>query len=686
MSIDITQFHQTFYEESFEGLEIMEAGLLGLDLTAPDDEEINSIFRAAHSIKGGGGSFGFEEVANFTHALETLLDEVRCGDRKLDEGGRSLLLSSVDCLSSMLTQQQDGEELDMGPVVETQDQLSALLGEPQSDRVAPEVAAPTSSSDGWQIKFVPSLDLYRTGNDPARMFRELEHLGSLSAKVDIGNLPDFANIDPEECYLSWDLVVEGEVAEEDVREVFDWVADDSDLEYQPIQSAQPEVPSAPSEPQPDAPAAKPPVSSSTEKPAASPKGNAGGGSKGKSTNTGSIRVGIDKVDSLINMVGELVITQAMLSEMGESIANGDSDQMRDGLEQLERNTRELQESVMQIRMLPIAFSFNRFPRLVHDVSAKLGKIVDLRILGENTELDKTVLEKIGDPMVHLVRNSLDHGLETPEERVAAGKPETGVLELNAFHQGGNIVIKITDDGRGLNTDKIRSKAIEKGIILEEDELSEQQVHDLIFRAGFSTADEVSDLSGRGVGMDVVIRNIKDLGGNVEVRSKEGAGATFTVRLPLTLAILDGQLVRIGKQVYIIPLISIIESQQIDPSRVSAITGTGELYQLREEYAPIIRLYRVFNIEPDYQDLDEGILVIAEGDGHQAGLYVDELLGQQQVVIKSLETNYAPVTGFSGATILGNGQVALILDIAGLIGLAHQDTSGEQPLMSEQEVA
>lgn len=675
MGIDITQFHQVFFEESFEGLDIMEDGLLNLNLAAPDSEAINSIFRAAHSIKGGSGSFGFDQVTGFTHILETLLDQVREGTRQINESDRSLLLMSVDTLRDMLTEQRDENSINMGPVKTVQDSLNQLLNSEmdtaETDVQSIEPEQKQESVETWKIEFIPEFDLFKTGNDPARMFREIQFLGELKTVVKTDRLPDFSDFDPEECYLSWSLEVSGDVSKDDLDEVFEWVIDDCKLEITPVKTQ-----TALAQGQEVNPVksveAKTTESVSTKsepnKPVAT-KAKAGGAAEG------SIRVGIDKVDSLINMIGELVITQAMLSELGEGDTGQDHlARLRDGLEQLERNTRELQEGVMQIRMLPISFTFNRFPRLVHDVSQKLNKKVELVIHGEQTELDKTVLEKIGDPLVHLVRNSLDHGLETPDLRLSKGKSETGQLSLDAYHQGGSIIIKIADDGAGLNAEKIYQKALERGIITEEQQLSEAEINELIFKPGFSTADEVSDLSGRGVGMDVVRRNIKDLGGTVEVESKKDIGSTFTIRLPLTLAILDGQQVRIGDEVFIIPLISVMESLPVEQQRIHALAGKGELYQLRDDYLPIIRLYQTLNLTPEFHDLDEGILVIVEVEGQSVALFVDELLGQQQVVIKSLETNYTSVLGFSGATILGNGRVALIIDVADLIQLHHQTVS------------
>jgi two-component system chemotaxis sensor kinase CheA len=397
------------------------------------------------------------------------------------------------------------------------------------------------------------------------------------------------------------------------------------------------------------------------------------------SDAGSIRVATEKVDALINLVGELVITQSMLGRFAERYEPTDLEALRRGLIQLARNTRELQESVMQIRMLPIGFSFNRFPRLVHDLSRKLGKKVDLKLCGENTELDKTVLEKIGDPLVHLVRNALDHGMELPETRIAAGKSETGTLELNAFHEGGSIIIEVKDDGAGLNKARILAKARERGLVEEGEELTDEQIYNLIFVAGFSTADKVSDVSGRGVGMDVVRRNINDLGGHVQIFSKEGIGSTIRIRLPLTLAILEGQVLRVGKEIYVASLVSIIETVQPTRDNLSSVAGRSELFRHRDSYLPIIRLHDLFDIEPDSRDIAKGLLVVVEADGRRVSILVDELLAQQQVVIKSLETNFKHVPGLAGATIHGDGTVALILDVPGLITNFLERQSGRVEL-------
>ncbi|MGH8290261.1 MAG: chemotaxis protein CheA, partial [Steroidobacteraceae bacterium] len=385
--------------------------------------------------------------------------------------------------------------------------------------------------------------------------------------------------------------------------------------------------------------------------------------------SGSIRVSVEKIDELMNTVGELVITQAMLSQLGAHFEGADAEKLRGGLAQLERNMRELQESVMRVRMLPISFVFSRFPRMVRDLAQRLGKQIELKLTGEQTELDKTVLEKIGDPLVHLVRNCLDHGIESPDARIAAGKSAAGTVHLDACHRGGNIAVEVSDDGGGLDRERILAKARTRGLVGASDPLTDTEIHELIFVPGFSTADKTTDVSGRGVGMDIVRRNVKELGGKIEVRSEPGRGSQFTITLPLTLAIVDGQSVAVGTETYIVPLISIVESMQLKASGVTRLSGHSEVLSFRGDYLPIIRLHELFGIEPRARALHEGLVVIAEGEGRRIGLFVDDLLGQQQVVIKSLETNYGHIEGVSGATILGDGSVALILDVPGLIRAA-----------------
>jgi len=657
-AVDLTQFHKTFFEESREGLDAMEAALLALDSGSTDHELVHTIFRAAHSIKGGAATFGFADVAAFTHVAESLLEEVRSERRAVDSGLIEVLLRSVDCMRAMLERSSQGR-----PVADAE---SEALRVELVQLVSGEIAAPAVAAaslvapvSGWNIAFTALPHLLQTGNDPLRLFRELQQLGRLEvvrAFVTDSAPAQLAELDPSQCHLGWELRLHGAVARGDVDAVFDWLDGDCELTITPMvdAAAADAVPQTSDVPVPPAASASRPI---RETATASSEGS-------------SIRVGIDKVDALINMMGELVITQSMLSDIGEKFELSQLGRLRDGLVQLERATRELQESVMRIRMLPIASVFNRFPRLVHDLERKLDKRVRLELHGEHTELDKTVLEKIGDPLVHLVRNAIDHGLESPAQRKAAGKPETGTLKLNAYHEGGNIVVQISDDGAGLNHAAIVAKAQQRGLVAAGQELSDAEVAELIFQPGFSTAAQATDLSGRGVGMDVVRRNVRDLGGSVGVRSASGKGSTFTITLPLTLAIIDGLVTAVGSERYIVPLTSIVESLRLRADAVRKIAGGGEVFHFRDEYLPIMRLHRAFACSDAVTDIERGIVVVIEEDGRRVGLLVDDLLGQQQAVVKSLEAHYRRVQGISGATILSDGSVALIVDVGGVVRLGQ----------------
>ncbi len=677
MSIDMEQFKATFIEESLEGLDIMEAVLLEMQPGTADAEEVDNIFRAAHSIKGGSATFGFSDISNFTHVVETLLDQVRAGEREVTQEAINLFLSSVDCIRDMLAGAQEGFEINLEQVAEVKAGLDRMLGSASQATVPaeiePEATDGSPAASGWKIVFKPFPDMLRSGNDVVRLFRELADMGEMVPKVELEGLPALVDMEPEEACLSWEVTLNGSIGREQVDEVFEWVDGDCELSITPLgdEKALEDMPADKLSTAVEVSSTPVQAAPLVEERRSNNDRRQGDRRKNRSSSeNSSIRVGIDKVDALINLVGELVITQSMLGQLGEDFSMDKVERLKDGLAELERNTRELQENVMSIRMLPISFAFNRFPRMVHDLCGKLEKKIELKMSGEQTELDKTVMEKIGDPLVHLVRNAVDHGIETPEVRIKAGKSETGTVHLNAYHQGGNILIEISDDGAGLNRDRILAKAIERGLANNGDNLSDAEIFDFLFQPGFSTADVVSDVSGRGVGMDVVKRNITALGGAIDVESRPGNGSTFTIRLPLTLAILDGQLVRVGEQTFIIPLVSIIESLQVESSRVNAIAGSAELYKLRDDYLPIIRLYDAFGLKPDSASLEDGLLVVVEGHGQQAGLLVDDLLAQQQVVIKSLETNFKKVGGISGATILGDGTVALIVDIGGIIELSQ----------------
>jgi len=653
MSMDLQRFHATFFEESREGLDAMEAGLLALESGQQDAEIINSVFRAAHSIKGGAGTFGFDAIAGLTHVLETLLDELRAGKRALEGHAVDAMLSSVDVLRALLREAEHGQAADPAAVAAVKARLEAVLsGQAAASAPATAAAKVDDTPEAWQIGFTPAPSLFMSGNDPLRIIRELEHLGSLQVAARMDRLPGFAQLDPLEAHLAWDLGLVGKVPRSKIGATFAWVLDDCELDIRP--AAPPSLAT-----QAPAAAAPAPVAAAPSAPAAP----AASGSASQEAET-SIRFSVDKVDALINLVGELVITHAMLKQVSHALDPVHAESLFAGLDKLERNTRDLQEAVIGVRMLPVDAVFRRFPRLVRDLSSRLGKQVRLRTVGEGTELDKGLIEKIADPLVHLVRNSIDHGLEMPDVRRGAGKDETGTITLAASHQGGHIVIEVSDDGRGLDRAKILAKAHERGLAVP-DNPTDSQVWDLIFQPGFSTADAVTDLSGRGVGMDVVRRNIQALGGEVQIESSLGAGTRTLIRLPLTLAILDGMTVAVAGETLILPLAYVLEALQPQAEDIRSMAGEGRVLRVRGEYLPILSLseyYGYGNRAPG----SESLVVVVEGDGQKIALEVDELVGQQQVVVKNIENNYRRIGGVSGATILGDGRVALIVDIGGLV--------------------
>ncbi|MGF1752659.1 chemotaxis protein CheA [Vibrio makurazakiensis] len=703
MALDMDQLRKMFYEECRENLEVLEEVLLELDPTSVDIEIINTIFRAAHSIKGGAATFNLFDISEFTHSVEAYLDLVRNAELHLTKESVDVLLRSCDCIKNMLEGHESNLAVDEDFKASVNVELKLLLERPGTANETPpeswpqqtESEALESNDDSadipWSVSFVPHSEIFFSGNDPLRIIREVRELDANAViQCDTPELPDLNEIEPELCYLSWSFTLAANIDEQDIIEIFEWVEDECDLTIQkktdtvPMESTLEDVDQSSgavtdasensgqenSNPSTQTKTQVQQGTSSSESQPPATISNAAASNKPAKTDSGvsSIRVDIDKVDGLINLVGELVITQSMLTEIGNDFSVDKLEKLKAGLDQLLQNSKDLQENVLNIRMLPMSFAFSRFPRLVRDLCGRLEKEVDLQIVGENTELDKTVLERIVDPLVHLVRNGIDHGIELPEQRVQSGKPEMGVIRLDAFHQGGSIVIEVEDDGAGINCDVLWEKAVKKGVISADsrrEEMTDKQIVNLIFAPGFSTADEVSDISGRGVGMDVVKRNIEELGGHIEVESKFGKGSKFTISLPLTLAILDGQLVRVSGEVYIIPLLTIIESIQIDTNCVKHAAGGVELYRLRDENIPILRLQDEFKMG-ESGELQDRILCFVEAAGNRVGLLIDELLDQQQVVIKSLESNYSKVAGISGATILGDGSVSLILDIQGLI--------------------
>jgi two-component system, chemotaxis family, sensor kinase CheA len=672
----------TFFAESEECLDQLETGLLSLETSPGEDvgTVVNDVFRAAHSIKGGAGSFALTEIGALAHSMESVLDDFRSRRLTPTQESLAVLLSSVDLLRVALGERRAGNRVPAESVEAHCTLLEALRTAPTpAPMPAPAVVATApvaAASAGFHVTFKPLPRLLETGNEPVRLLRELVKLGEAKVEVDTSRLPSLDEQNVMECYLDWKVSLSGpEVTRDAVDEVFTWLDSDAELTIEPLAaeaqaepapvSAERTVLEEPEEaPVPDAAPAAPALAKAEP--------------KAESATIGSIRVGVDKIDLLMNMVGELVITQSMLGELDHDtqLDARRIEQLREGLGLLARSTRALQESVMRLRSVPISVVFHRFPRLVHDLGLQLGKQVELKVSGQTTEIDKTVVEKLGDPLIHLVRNSLDHGLESPEERRAAGKPELGTLELCAYHHGGDVVVEVKDDGRGLDRDKLLRRGRERGLVGADETPSDEAIRELIFAPGFSTAKAVTDVSGRGVGMDVVRRNIQALGGNVLVDSALGKGTRIVLRLPLTLAIIDGQLLRVGKHSYVVPLLSIVESVQVDARSVNRYQGKRELYRLRDQLIPMVETGRLLGLH-DWKRQPDSLMVIVETDGGHIGLLVDELLAQQQVVVKSLETNYERVEGLSGATILGDGSVAFILDTAAIGKLVRSQahTSG-----------
>ncbi|WP_412479152.1 chemotaxis protein CheA [Azonexus sp. IMCC34839] len=772
----MSQFYQVFFEESAEHLAAMESLLLDLDVDNPDPEQLNAIFRAAHSIKGSAGTFGFTDLAETTHILENLLDRIRKEELGLRADMVDAFLQCGDVLRDMLEAHQGRGEVEPATVeaiCARLRQLSANGGGTEAEsvslptEVAPAVGA-SNSPRVFDIQFVPT-EVSAKGDGVIALLDELRNLGQLEVlqkpqggehEVGYWQLRLATELGQDEFSDQIDFVADNgawrvaeQALEESVEEAFGFfdaspgapadeseaygffeplsgeasapVAADNEADGYgffeplppPVDKGSIETPHSDGdgygffEPLPEAslptegvsvvpavveegdgfgffvpvsPAAETPepivaetnaqdksvlrcTPENKEKPAEPRAKAAKASSPAASGGESSIRVSVEKVDQLINLVGELVITQAMLLQTAVQMEDAAPERLVNGLAQLERNTRDLQESVMSIRMLPISFVFSRFPRVVRDLSGKLGKQVELKTTGETTELDKSLIERIADPLTHLIRNSLDHGIESPEKRVAAGKSPVGTITLKAYHQGGNIVIEVGDDGAGLQRNKILAKARERGLQVS-DQMSDQEVFNLIFEAGFSTAEQVTDVSGRGVGMDVVRRNIQSMGGRVEIDSMAGIGTRMTVRLPLTLAILDGMSVAVAEQTYILPLSYVVESFQPQMGDIKTLSNLARVIQVRGEYLPVVVLHEFFNLKSNSADYTQGIMVVIDADGIKAALFVDALLGQHQVVIKSLEANYRRVPGISGATIMGDGHVALILDVSAIAGM------------------
>ena len=697
--IDLTQFYQVFFEEAGENLDRMEKQLLEIDITAADDEELNSIFRCAHSVKGGAATFGFSDVAELTHQMETLLDKLRRHELEPTTEMVDVLLQSGDALRAQLARHQGAG----GPEVDTTELLFAIRALSAGNKPVPMPraaadAAATAVAVPAAMPPTPAQNGAFAGQDAAST-RVLElRVGPLDKPEQADNLvelfqeiTDLGQIEPIDGGQSSDGMRRFKVAttssDNDLLDLFTFHVPRESVSLLPLTSGygfHAGSPGAPVEAAAPADASygffdeAPGAPSAEATPSAVATSAAAGPDHAKARTlvradkapaaameSATLRVSIEKVDQLINLVGELVITQAMLAQNSAKVDPALYQQMAAGLADLDRNTRDLQESVMSIRMIPMSMVFSRFPRMLRDLAGKLGKKVEFVTKGEATELDKGMVEKITDPLTHLVRNSCDHGIELPAERLAKGKPEQGTITLSASHQGGSIVIEVRDDGKGLSRDKLIKKARERGIDAP-DSMSDADAWALIFAPGFSTAEVVTDVSGRGVGMDVVKKNITALGGTGEIDSAEGYGMSVKVRLPLTMAIMDGMSVGVGEEVYILPLSSVVESFQVQPGVIKTIGGSGRVVEVRDEFMPVLELEQVFGVPRfDFENVS-GIMVVAEAEGGRVALLVDELLGQQQVVVKNLEANYRKVNDVSGATIMGDGRVALILDVGSLV--------------------
>jgi two-component system chemotaxis sensor kinase CheA len=692
VNLDMTMFHQAFFEEATDILSEFEGLLLRLEETPDEPELLNTIFRCAHSIKGGSATFGFSDIAHFTHGLETLLDRLRNGQISVTSLLTQLLLESLDQMKALLAVARGEATAAPDSSALTARIEAAING---AGNVAPpskpanavvSKAPPVPESKQFLFRFVPGGHLLRQGANPALLLsRLIDGVDLISVACDLSRLPSCLELDPEECYLGWEVRFNSERDSADLLDVFEFVADESEVSLievagvfignseQGVQTMPDEPPVADEphqtveEPADVALVLPKPAPRPTDVAVAAAPPAARSEAPAAKSETHTLRVATDKIDKLINLVGELVINQSMLNEVIQDFSMAKLPRLTEAVAEMERASRELQERVMAVRMLPIKHAFGRFPRLIRDLAATCGKRIDLKTTGEDTELDKSVIEAIADPLTHLIRNSVDHGLETPQERKAAGKPEMGAVALHAFHEGGNIVIEVSDDGRGLNRDRILKKAIERGLLSESDPPpSDEVIHNFIFHPGFSTAAAVTDLSGRGVGMDIVKQAVQGLGGSIALSTTPGAGTRFRIRLPLTMAILEGLSLKVGDEVYILPLTSIVESIRPKTGDVRLIAGQSEVALVRGDVLPILRLYQFFGAPPHITDPTRGLLVIVENDGRKVALLVDELIGQSQVVIKSLESNYRKVDGIAGATILGDGRVALIVDVPGLI--------------------
>jgi two-component system chemotaxis sensor kinase CheA len=680
VTVNMNQILQTFIEETLEMLQLMETASLDIEISRPDPEKINLIFRVIHTAKSGFALIGYNSLSKYCHTLENLLQKIRIGEHQMSQFDVNLFFATIDFLRTAMDEIAANRSINESTINELLKKVYESLQESEQESHAELSPPPASQLDevkerelmttgteiealdeksitGWEIHFSPSADMLKLGNSPHLVFQQLQMMGPCSIDADTSQIPVLEQIDPKKSYLSWTIQLKGQFYLSMIKDMFAWIADEENLVITPLEQesiVQTQKDTKTLKQEPLLPQEAP---SSVGSPPATPLAP-------------SIRVPTEKIDVLMNIIGELVITQSMLTAKISKKDHAFFGELEEGLSRLTSHSRELQDIAMRMRMVPVDYIFSRLPRTVHDLSTKLKKQANLVITGENTEIDKVMMEKMADPLLHLIRNSIDHGIEIPYIRQKKGKSATGTISLNAYHEGGNIIINVTDDGAGIDPSKIKALAIKKGLITDASELSDEEVYRFIFQPGFSTADKVTAVSGRGVGLDVVYRNVIEAGGTIDIQSILDVSTTFRLRLPLTVAILDCQLIRIHQQFFIVPLLSIVELLKLDPKDIVQLDKPMELYHLRENYIQLIYLNKILGIPPDPQT-ERQFLIVVEVNHSLYGLVCDELLAQQQIVIKNVEDNYQKIPHISGASILGTGNISLILDIRSIVSSGTQ---------------
>jgi two-component system, chemotaxis family, sensor kinase CheA len=715
----LDQLKHTFFDECDEALQQIETGLTDIGEGGHTDETINAVFRGVHSVKGGAGIFGFEALVEFAHVFETVLDGLRRGSMTATPEMVDVLLSAADVLSDLVQMSRSNADIPAGFGSECRNALESIIeGDAgaggNDDSPAPAdfdgfdfTPVPVSFDDSpadsgireFAITFRPKPEMLKKGNEPRYLFQELRKLGDLVLAAQTDLVPSLASIEAAHPYVWWTGTLKTSADRAQIDEVFEFVIDDCDLEINEVfelgagndsdvQAVEAFAQANPAEagslsptlaPAADEPVPAPPPSSESVEPANPLSGiadasNAGRPAPVKSAAT-TTRIELERIDRVVNMVGELVIAQAMLGQTVQDLPEATSSRLAQILEEVVHHTRELKDSVMSMRAQPVGSVFQRMPRLVREVSAKTRKKVRLETVGENTEVDRSIIERLSDPLTHIIRNSIDHGIESPADRLAAGKSEEGIVRLSAAHRGGRIVIEIADDGAGINTERVLKKARESGLVSQDAALSEEEIGNLIMLPGFSTAEKLSDISGRGVGMDVVRSNIQEIGGRISLKSVRGRGMTIQLSLPLTLAVMDGMVIKVGDQTYVMPLAAIVECLRPARNEICNLVGTRGMLQLRGEFVPVVQLGELLDIRSKNESGERVVIITDAGEGTHFGLVVDELCGHQQVVIKSIEDSYGVVPGLAAATILGNGRVAFILDVEKLSDLAADSQPG-----------